>query len=262
MSPELKAEREEFILRAHLGLGQHSKVIAAANESTAPGIRALGLKAQFESTNDESRKQNLIQQLQGMLGDGAETGVQLTAAHVFLAAGMKKEALQCVHLGLTLEHISLSLQIYLQLDRLDLARNQLSLLRQADEDSVLTQLGNVYICLATGSSTAKESLHTLNQLSEQYGPSIFLLNLMACALMQQGLYAEAESRLEQSRQEFGASDADTLCNLIVAYQYQQKPTVDLVQQLKTQHPDHFLAKGLATVEGAFEREAVKYRVTA
>jgi hypothetical protein len=69
--------------------------------------------------------------------------------------------------------------------------------------------------------------------------------------------------LEQSRQEFGAGEvADTLCNLIVAYQYQSKPTEALVQQLKATYPDHFLAnkKGLVMVEGAFERESVKFKV--
>lgn len=37
MSPELKIEREEFMLRSQLALGQHDKVIAAAQESDAPG---------------------------------------------------------------------------------------------------------------------------------------------------------------------------------------------------------------------------------
>ena len=195
-----------------------------------------------------------------MLGDGVEPSVQLTAAHVFLAAGMKKEALQCVHLGATMEHISCALQIFLQIDRIDLAQKQLQLLKKADEDSMLSQLGSVHVALATGSSMANDAVHTLNQMSEQYGPSPFLLNLMACAHLQQGQYAQAEQRLEQARQEFGATDADTLVNLIVAYQYQQKPTGPLVQALKTQAPNHFLAKGLEIVEGAFEREAMKYRV--
>lgn len=226
-------------------------------------LKALILKARYESATDEASKQGIIRELQSLLGESsADTGVQLAAAHVFLAAGLKKEALQCVHVGQTLEHLSLTLQLYLQLDRLDLAQNQLNLLRQADEDSVVAQLGGVYMALAKGSSVASDAVHTLNQLSEQYGPSVFLLNLMACALMQQGKYAEAESKLEQSRQEFGASDADTLCNLIVAYQYQSKPTQALVQQLKATYPDHFLAKGLEMVEGAFERESLKYQVAA
>jgi coatomer subunit epsilon len=37
MSPELKIEREEFMLRSQLALGQYDKVIAAAQESGAPG---------------------------------------------------------------------------------------------------------------------------------------------------------------------------------------------------------------------------------
>lgn len=196
-----------------------------------------------------------------MLGDGVDPSTQLTAAHVFLKAGMKKEALQCVHQGATMEHLSVGLQLYLQLDRLDLAKKQLQMLRKTDEDSVLCHLGAVYIALATGSSTAQDALHSLQQLSEQYGPSVLLLNLTACAHLQAGQYAQAESKLEQARQEFGATnDADTLVNLIVAYQYQQKPTAPLVQSLKISHPSHFLSKGLEMVEGAFERESLKYRV--
>ena len=197
-----------------------------------------------------------------MLGDGVTPSVQLTASHVFLAAGLKKEALQCVHLGTTMEHICCQIQIYLQLERLDLAKQSLSQLRRADEDSILTQLASVHVALATGSSAAKEAIHTLNQLSEQYGASVFLLNLMACACLQEGQYAMAEQRLEEARQEFSANDADTLVNLIVAYQYQQKPTEPLVQELKSRFPNHFLAQGLEIVEGAFEREASKYRVAA
>ena len=36
MSPELKIEREEFMLRSQLALGQHNKVIQAAQESSEP----------------------------------------------------------------------------------------------------------------------------------------------------------------------------------------------------------------------------------
>jgi coatomer protein complex subunit epsilon len=109
---------------------------------------------------------------------------------------------------------------------------------------------------------AADAIHTLNQLSEQYGPSPMLLNLLACAYMQSGKYAEAESKLEQARLEFSASDADTLVNTIVALQYQQKPVGEFVMALKQMYPNHFLSKGLDTVQGAFDRESVKYRVTA
>lgn len=207
----------------------------------------------------EAMAQPLVHQLQSMLGD-ASPSVQLTAAHVFLQAGMKKEALQCVHEGTTLEQISLCVQIYILIDRIDLASKSLAQMRRQDEDSMLTQLSGVHVALATGSSVAADAVHTLTQLSEQYGPSPLLLNLMACAYLQSGKYSEADAKLEQARVEFQATDVDTLVNSIVALQYQNKASAELVGQLKMQYPNHFLAKGLETVQGAFDREASKYRV--
>lgn len=224
----------------------------------------MALQAHYEAVSNgvgsEGQTQPLIVQLQSMLGHGVSPSVQLTAAHVFLQAGMKKEALQCVHLASTLEQLSMCVQIYIMLDRLDLAKQSLQKMRKSDEDSVLTQLASVHIALATGSSVAGDAIHTVNQLSEQYGPSPFLLNLSACAHMQAGKYIEADSKLGQARLEFGATDVDTLVNSIVVSQYLQKPIGDLVGSLKGQYPNHFLSKGLETVQGAFDRESIKYKV--
>jgi coatomer subunit epsilon len=236
------------------------------NPNTSSELQALALQAQYEAVSaragSEAQTQPLILQLQSMLGDGVSPSVQLTAAHVFLQAGMKKEALQCVHLASTLEQLSLCVQIYIILDRLDLAKQSLQQMRKRDEDSMLTQLTSVHVALATGSSIAGDATHTLNQLSEQYGPSPMLLNLQACAYMQAGRYPEAEQKLEQARVEFSATDVDTLVNSIVVSQYQQKPYGELVLTLKQNYPNHFLARGLETVQGAFDRESVKYRVAA
>lgn len=246
-----------------------SYVTNAIPECTTTSItelQALALQAHYEAlastSGSEAKTQPFVLQLQSMLGDGVSPSVQLTAAHVFLQAGMKKEALQCVHLASTLEHLSLCVQIYIMLDRLDLAKQSLQKMRKSDEDSMLTQLTSVHVALASGSSMAGEAIHTVNQLSEQYGPSPMLLNLSACAYMQAGKYAEAESKVEQARLEFSATDVDTLVNSIVVSQYQQKPIGEFIVALKQRYPNHFLAKGLDTVQGAFDRESVKYRVAA
>jgi len=258
MSPDLKAEREEIIARCYIAMKDYDRVISG--DTSAVGLKALALQAQFVQLKASGGStQAVIQQLQSMLGDGVSPRVQVIAAHVFLQSDMKKEALQCVHQGLTLEQISLCVQIYILLDRLDLAEQTLQQLRNTDEDSMLTQLSSVQVALATGSSMAQEAVHTLNQISEQYGPSPMLLNLMACAHMQAGNYAEAEQKLKQAREEFAADDADTLVNLIVTSQYQHKPVGEYVAALKQQYPNHFLSLGLDTVGGAFDREAIKYK---
>lgn len=258
MSPDLKAEREEIVARCNIAMKDYDKVISG--DTSAPGLKALALQAQFLAlAATGASTQSVVLELQSMLGDGVSPRVQVIAAQVFLEAGMKKEALQCVHQGLTMEQVAICVQIYLLLDRLDLAEKAVDQLRRSDEDSMLTQLASVQVALATGSSMAAEAVHTLTQISEQYGPSPMLLNLMACANLQAGNYAEAESKLMQAREEFSANDADTLVNLIVACQYQHKPIDDYVETLKQQYPTHFLSLGLGTVGGAFEREAVKYR---
>jgi len=258
MSADLKSEREEIVARCHIATKDYEKVISG--DTSTAGLKALALQAEFATlAATGGSTQSVVQQLQSLLGDGVSPRVQVTAAHVFLQAEMKKEALQCVHQGLTMEQTCLCVQIYILLDRLDLAQKTLQLLRKTDEDSILTQLASVQVALATGSSMAGEAVHTLNQISEQYGPSPMLLNLMACAQMQGGNYADAERKLAQAREEFGADDADTLVNLIVASQYQHKPVGDHVAALKQQYPAHFLSLGLDTVGGAFDREAIKYR---
>lgn len=258
MSPDLKAEREEIVARCYIATKDYDKVISG--DTSAAGLKALALQAQFVTlAATGASTQGVIHELQSMLGDGVSPRVQVTAAHVFLQADMKKEALQCVHQGLNMEQVALCVQIYILLDRLDLAEKTLDQMRRTDEDSMLTQLASVQVALATGSSMAAEAVHTLTQISEQYGPSPMLLNLMACAHLQAGNYAEAEGKLTQAREEFSADDADTLVNLIVACQYQHKPIGDYVETLKQQYPTHFLSLGLGTVGGAFEREAIKYR---
>jgi coatomer subunit epsilon len=172
-----------------------------------------------------------------------------------------KEALQCVHVGATMEHLSIILQVYLRIDRLDLAQQQLHQMKLADEDAILTQLGGIYCNLAVGTSGAADALHSVSALLEQYGPSPLLFNIMACALMLKGSHADAEQRLQECLQEFPDSNVpDTLINMIVCSQHQQKPTQPLVAQMKQSFPSHPYCAGVDRVQAAFDREVSKYKV--
>lgn len=198
------------------------------------------------------------------LVSGSEgASVQLYAAQMFLGHGLTKDALQLVYSGATLEHVAMTLQIFLKLDRIDLATRQLEKLRSKDEDAVLASLGAVHIALAGGSSTASDASHYLNSLSEQYGPSPLLLNLSACAYIMIGDYDEAESKLLDCKREFPQQpNPETLINLIVASQYLNKPSDEYVAELKESFAAHPFLAGLERVEGAYAREAMKYKVAA
>lgn len=203
--------------------------------------------------------------MQTLVSDPSTTATaQLVAAQTFLSHGeMTKEALQCVHLGTTMEHLALSVQIYIRMDRLDLALKTLASMKKKDEEAVLTQLCSCYVKVVTGKSQALDAVHLLGSLTEQYGASTMLLNLTAVANMTAGLYAEAETTLIEANSE--GEDVDTLINLIVCYQQQgktMKEIAPLLQKVKSNYPSHPFVQGLVRVEGAFEREAVKYKVAA
>lgn len=272
MSPSLKAEREEFIYRANIAQGQYDKVIReTAGSDKSKTIQALNLHATYEvaaSLADTTKMDDIISKLKNLLYNNpseVSTSLQLTAAHIFLRHNLTREALQCVHLGVSMEHIAICLQIYLKIDRLDLAEAQLSLLKQADEDAILTQLGSVYYNIAKGKSGASEALHVLSMLSEQYGPSIMLLNTTAVAHLVVGNYSAAEGVLLEAKEEMtatGVKDADTLINLIVCTSQMGKDSSAYVEEMKKMHQNHVFVEGLERVENAFERESLKYAVDA
>ena len=120
-----------------------------------------------------------------------------------------------------------------------------------------------YLAVAKGSGTSDDAVHILSGLSEQYGPSLMLLNCIAVANMVGGKYEAAEGNLKEAMsQEFGGSnDADALVNIVVCGQHLGKKPADLqhyLKALKAAHSDHPFVQGLLQVEGAFERESSKY----
>jgi len=264
MPPHLKTEREEFVLRAHLALGEYDKVLKETQSSTQPGLKALNIHASYLTSND---KEGVISLLKDSLASpecANSTSFQLTACHIFLEHGLTREALQCVHLGIAMEHLALSLQIYLKINRLDLAENQLRLLKQADEDSILTQLCSAYLSIATGRSAIHDATHVLSMLSEQYGPSVSLLNLSAVAQMTAEKYEVAEGILEEAAKEED-NTADTLINTIVCALNMGKGLDDVsatINTLKKKYPSHPFVEGLERVDSAFDRESIKYAVKA
>jgi len=247
-----------------LALGEYDKVLKETEGSNLPGLKGLNIHARYLTSKD---KEEIINNLKTNLASPDctnNTSFQLTACHVFLSHGLTREALQCVHLGITMEHLAMSLQIYLKMNRLDLAENQLRLLRQADEDSILTQLCSAYLSIATGRSAIHDATHVLSMLSEQYGPSVLLLNLSAVAQMTAENYEVAEGILEEAAKEDDSS-VDTLINSIVCALNMGKGMDSVsgtIDALKTKWPDHPFVLGLDRVESAFDRESIKYRVKA
>jgi len=268
MAPQLKLEREELVLRSLLAMGEFEKVIQGSEGvDKGYGIQAINLRAKYELTdaNDTATRQSIIASLQSLLNnDNPTPTVQLIAAQTFLMGGeMIKDALSAVLLGTTMEQLALVIQIYIRMDRLDLAQETLTVMKSADEEAILTQMSTVYVMIANGRSTAADAVHIMSSLSEQYGNSISLLNMTACAYMTAGRYSDAEQALMEAKSE--GPSLDTLVNLMVCSQHLGKGMAviaPIVMELKQQYPHCGFIRGMDRVEAAFDREALKYKVKA
>ncbi len=131
-------------------------------------------------------------------------------------------------------------------------------MKQADEDSVLVQLTSANRAVAQGISRSEDAVHILASLSEQYGPSLMLLNCMAMANIVGGKYEAAEGNLKEAILDFwGENDLDTLMNMVVCSQYSGKKGGEMdkyLNALKVGHVLHLFVQGLVQVEGAFEQQ--------
>ena len=234
-------------------------------------MQALSLKAQFEAAAGNTSKQHrILDQLKTLASSDSDntTTAQLTAAQVCLAADDTASAWNFVSNTTTPEMMACKLQILLKLDRPDLAQQQLALMKKENEESILGDLASVYLQLYQGSSQAGDAEHTLTALTEQYGPSVLLLNLMAAALAVQGDYAAAETKLMEALKDFNEIQPqhETYINLI-AVLHQQNKKAEAAAMVETllgsalpNATSLAFQEGLQRVTAAFDREAIKYKV--
>ena len=205
LSDVLAVERDEFVYRSYIGLGQYGLVISEVDEESAMPLQAVKLLAQYLE-DPASTKDMVIMTLGEWLGDAASKDhptVQLVAALVYEKEDLMKEAFTAIRHGQTMEQLALWAQFCLKIHRLDLAQAHLKKLSDADEDATLTQLVGAWINLHKGGDNTKEAAYTYEELIDKFGSSLTLLNGLAVAKMHQKDYDEAQKRLQEVRGRVG-----------------------------------------------------------
>lgn len=204
-----------------------------------------------------SSREGALAQLNEWLSnsDEGEQSLKLFVSMLYAGDGNVKEALKVLLGSRHLEHQAMVVQLYLKMDRADLATKIWKSMVAADEDSTLTSLASAWVNIA--SDKAQEACYIFDELADKHGSSSLLLNGLAAAKMHCGEFAEAETVLQEALSK-AAGDADTLANLIVVCQHLRRPD-DVVNrylmQLQSRHPTHQLVESLATFDGAFDRVA-------
>lgn len=189
----------------------------------------------------------------------------LTAATIYCQEGNYEAALRVLHQGDHLEYNALNLHIYLRMDRKDLARKELKLMQERDDDATLTQLSQAWVNIAVGGEKSlQDAYYIFQEMIEKYGSTSLLLNGQATCFMGQGKYQEAQTALQEALDK-DSNAPDTLINMTALSHYLGKaPEVAsrYLTQLQDSHADNDFVKEYNQKKAEFQRLCKQYCASA
>jgi coatomer protein complex subunit epsilon len=194
-----------------------------------------------------------------LLKASGDSNLQLTLGLLFFRLNKLEDALKLLHPCQILEAKALIVQMYLVLNRFDLASKELSKLQQMKDDSIPTQLASAWVNACTRDKL-KDAIDTYQELMDKYGPSVPLLNGIAVANMQAGTFDKAEKALKDALL-IDNKSAITQINLYICFEHQSKGGEALKRQLniiKSVAPDHPWLNSVLRAEEHFDSNVAKF----
>ncbi|KAG2180766.1 hypothetical protein INT44_003773 [Umbelopsis vinacea] len=269
-SPEAQVEAKVYLYRSYVGQGKYNIVISDITERDPAEVQAIKLLAiylQAKQKGDAAAAEQAISSSTALLSDGANHSnptIQLASATIQVNEGFLEEALRILHSrGKNLECAALVIQIYVQMDRIDLARKEVGSVKSWAEDALLAQLIEAWVDLRVGGAKYQDAFYIFEEFAQSNtAATVKLLNNLAVSNLALGRYPEAESQLLEALNKDN-NDADTLVNLIVCSNLTSKPLDVIsryVNQLRDVAPQHAFLQDLDLKNSLFDRAAARYAV--
>lgn len=261
-SRELSIEKDVYMYRAYTAQGKHRVVLDEVSSSSPSEVQPVRMLADYHQ--NPSKRDAILKSIEKKLNSSDLNDYDLlVAASIYFNEQNFESALRCLHQSESLECSALSVQIYLGMDRIDLAKKELKRMQDQDDDATLTQLALAWFNLSVGGEKYQDAYYIFQELSDKYTPTVMLLNGQAVAYMHMGKFEDAESLLQDALDK-DSSNPETLINMIVLSQHLGKApevTTRYISQLKDGHPNHPLTKEFQAKEKAFDQLAGQYAVS-
>lgn len=191
--------------------------------------------------------------------------VKVVVGQVLATEGLVEEALTVLlpHNN-HLESVAVVVQIYLQMNRLDLARKEVEACKSWAEDAMLAQLMEAWVGLRTGGGDKYQNAYYIYEeiATSSTSPTVKSLIGEAVCNIQMGHYPEAEGILQEALSR-DPSNTDAIVNQIVLSTLLSKPAEEisaLVQQLQSVAPNHSYLQDLDLKSSLFDRAAQRFAV--
>ena len=153
-------------------------------------------------------------------------------------------------------------QIYLKLDRIDLALKKSQKMTATDEDSTLTQLCLAWLHIFMSGDKLSEAYYIYKEFVDKHFDTPLLLNGLAISQIMQGNYDDSESLL-QSAMAKDIYNSNTMVNLMHHFYHFDKDSEAqrLMQQMKDLKTiDKTYARQLETKSAEFDRLCKQYAI--
>ncbi|KAG6919503.1 hypothetical protein DXG01_005093 [Tephrocybe rancida] len=264
--------------RAHIALNDPEsalKLIPADSENVA--VKAAASLARYVSASQSEDKDTVdapLEELRDLAveieGDDEEVDendkafVRVLAGTAFARAGEIEEALETLGVDTEdLEAVSVIVQIYLSINRPDLAKKQFERSKRWAEDDLLLQLIESTIGLATGKdSYSNTSSFYTEQLGNPSLSSPHLLTARGVTRILRNEIQEAKSDLDESlEQQKGNAEATAALVVAGGLGAMKKPETEaLWTGFVTEQPNHPLVLDVLQKEALFDEFASKFTV--
>ncbi|KAF8730071.1 hypothetical protein AX14_005684 [Amanita brunnescens Koide BX004] len=277
-SPELSSSDYTSVVlykaRAHIALDDPQSALRLTDEDDENvAIKAVRALAKYVAAEDDVDKDAALEEQRDLAveiegdseGNAREKAlVRVIAATAFVRAGETEEALETLGIDTEdLEAVALLVQIYLSINRPDLAKKQFDRSKRWAEDDLLLQLIESTIGLVTGKDgySNSSSFYT-EQLANPSLTSPHILTARGITRILRNEIQEAKSDLEEALEQ-QKGDAETLAALCVAASLgasRKQEADDLWVRLSTDQPHHPLVVDVSTTSNLFDRAVARYNV--
>ncbi|PRW58190.1 coatomer subunit epsilon-1-like [Chlorella sorokiniana] len=248
-----RIERDVYLYRSYIELGTYDLVMSEIDSSSPMALQAVKALALYMKAQKEAALAQATEWRTDPVAASNPT-VLLIAGLLYALEEDWVEALRACHTGGSLEMMALCVQVYLRMDRPDLAEKQVKAMSAVDDDATLTQLAAAWVGLHQGGAKVQEAFYIFQELGDKFAWTVRLHNGLAACQMRMGRWEDAEGELLQAFEK-NPKDADTLANLVAVSLHLGKPAGRYVSQLKLVAPTHAIVKRSEEGEAAFDRAA-------
>ncbi|KAJ2401769.1 hypothetical protein GGI23_001174 [Coemansia sp. RSA 2559] len=261
LDSDQELEKQGLQYRAYIGQKKYDQVLDEVPATTPipllQAIRQLALNKQSGQNNTK-----VVEGLVANASNNSNATFVVVAAQVLAMGGKHEAALRCLaQHPRNVECVALTVAIFVDINRADLAQKLVAKVRGWAEDSPLVQLAEAWSALHVGGSKYTDAYYIFDEVAQASSVATArLLNARAVAKLHLAQYDEAHELLQEALLN-DPSDPDSLANSAVCASFMGAPVETkekYVAQLREADPAHPFIRDLDAKGAEFDALAATY----